>query len=271
MTSVRAALTAARAALVATALTTGGAVGGVVVMRVVQPALRAGVDELRSAESLSTAQLDVLVVAACAGALGLSLAWVGAAMALTVVQVALTAAGHRAAATVGRLVSATTPRALRRVVALACGVALTTPAWASPAAATATSAEPAEAGPPRAAPAASLTGLAVPERVTGSVLGMTRRTRPTTPPTHVVVRAGDSLWTITADLLAAGSAPQDPGRSDTLRRSPPGHAPTAEQVARGWRALYRANARGVGPDPDLIHPGDVLRVPAQHVDRKDES
>jgi hypothetical protein len=269
MTSVRAALTAARTALVATALAAGGAVVGVVMMRVVRPALLAGVDELRAAGSLSTAQLDVLVVAACAGALGLSLAWVGAAMALTVVQVALTAAGHHAAATVACLVSATTPRALRRVVALACGVALTTPAWASPAAATATSAEPAEAGPPRAAPAASLTGLAVPERVTGSVLDETRRTRPSTAPTHVVVRAGDSLWTITAELL--GSAAQDPGRSDTHRQPSPGDAPTAKQVARGWRALYRANAHGVGPDPDLIHPGDVLRVPAQHVDRKDES
>jgi len=57
----------------------------------------------------------------------------------------------------------------------------------------------------------------------------------------VVVGAGDSLWSITDDLLG--------GASDTA-------------VARAWPALYEANRDVVGRDPNLIHPGQELVVPA---------
>ncbi|WP_243896522.1 LysM peptidoglycan-binding domain-containing protein [Actinomyces bowdenii] len=57
---------------------------------------------------------------------------------------------------------------------------------------------------------------------------------------HVVVR-GESLWSITAALLPRGA--------------------DDASIARAWPALYRANARVIGPDPSLITPGTVLTIP----------
>jgi hypothetical protein len=61
---------------------------------------------------------------------------------------------------------------------------------------------------------------------------------------HVVV-PGDCLWDIAAERLLAGS-----GRA----------APNAEIVGAvaGW---WRANATVIGPDPDLLLPGQVLHPP----------
>lgn len=56
------------------------------------------------------------------------------------------------------------------------------------------------------------------------------------------VRAGESLWTITADLLGTDS-------SDGA-------------VAEAWPELYQANAERIGDDPGLIRPGTELVVPA---------
>ncbi|MFC0674495.1 LysM peptidoglycan-binding domain-containing protein [Brachybacterium hainanense] len=61
-------------------------------------------------------------------------------------------------------------------------------------------------------------------------------------PTSVVVRPGDSLWSITDDLLG-------PGADDDAR------------IAAVWPELYAVNSRIIGPDPDLIEPGMVLAVP----------
>lgn len=63
------------------------------------------------------------------------------------------------------------------------------------------------------------------------------------PARTVTVQAGDSLWRITAGLLPAGS--------DDAR------------IAATWPVVYAANRDVVGPDPGLIHPGDVLTVPAE--------
>lgn len=71
-----------------------------------------------------------------------------------------------------------------------------------------------------------------------------------TPPTgtpvpdasSVTVHAGDSLWSIAAAHL------------------PPGSDDAA--VAAAWPRWYAANRSVVGDDPDLIHPGQVLAVPA---------
>lgn len=55
-----------------------------------------------------------------------------------------------------------------------------------------------------------------------------------------VVQAGDSLWSITRELLdGAGDA----------------------RVASTWPVLYEANRHTVGADPDLIHPGQELVIP----------
>jgi hypothetical protein len=61
------------------------------------------------------------------------------------------------------------------------------------------------------------------------------------PASSVVVRAGDSLWSIATSL------------------SPP-HADVAD-VARLVHRIYAANRSVVGDDPDLIYPGTSLRVP----------
>lgn len=59
-------------------------------------------------------------------------------------------------------------------------------------------------------------------------------------PTHTVT-PGESLWSITAHLLPAGSSPA--------------------RIAQAWPALYRANSEEIGADPSLIRPGAVLSVP----------
>ena len=60
------------------------------------------------------------------------------------------------------------------------------------------------------------------------------------PVRRLQVRPGDSLWTLTAGLLPAGAA--------------------AGTVVAGWRLLYAANRAVVGPDPDLLLPGQSLVV-----------
>ncbi|WUS95066.1 LysM peptidoglycan-binding domain-containing protein [Kribbella sp. NBC_00709] len=58
---------------------------------------------------------------------------------------------------------------------------------------------------------------------------------------RVVVRAGDSLWAIAARELGPGA--------------------TVETIAARWPDWYAANRHVIGDDPDLILPGQVLRVP----------
>jgi hypothetical protein len=61
------------------------------------------------------------------------------------------------------------------------------------------------------------------------------------PPRSVVVRPGESLWTIAADHL--------------------GSAATTARVAAAWPRWYAANVAVIGPDPDLVAVGTVLAVP----------
>ncbi|WP_138733679.1 LysM peptidoglycan-binding domain-containing protein [Modestobacter excelsi] len=62
---------------------------------------------------------------------------------------------------------------------------------------------------------------------------------------HVVLR-GDCLWDIAADWL---------------ERRQPDAAPTASAVRAATQAWWQANAAVIGPDPDLLLPGQVLRPP----------
>jgi nucleoid-associated protein YgaU len=57
----------------------------------------------------------------------------------------------------------------------------------------------------------------------------------------VVVRNGDSLWTIAAARL--------------------GPLATDVEVAQEWPRWYAANRATIGPDPDLLQPGQMLRAP----------
>jgi nucleoid-associated protein YgaU len=60
---------------------------------------------------------------------------------------------------------------------------------------------------------------------------------------HVVVRRGDTLWAIAARHLGPAADPA--------------------QIAREWPRWYAANRQVIGPDPDRLHPGQLLRPPAQ--------
>lgn len=88
---------------------------------------------------------------------------------------------------------------------------------------------PAEAGPPQA-----LAG------------------RPAGVPSEVVVQPGDNFWDLAEGQLAAAW----------------GRAPADGEVVEHWQALVDANRDAlVRPgDPDLIHPGQVFRVPAPPAD-----
>lgn len=56
-----------------------------------------------------------------------------------------------------------------------------------------------------------------------------------------VVRRGDCLWSIAASRLGPGA--------------------DARAIDAGWRRIYAENRAAVGDDPNLIHPGLVLRLP----------
>lgn len=102
-------------------------------------------------------------------------------------------------------------------------------------------ADPGAAGPdgPAGSPvAAHVVGLPLPDRQPGH--GRRPRPEPPADGAVVVVGGGDTLWTIAA-------------------RDLPG-APAAE-IARRCSAIYRANRSVVGDDPDLILPGQRLRLP----------
>lgn len=62
-------------------------------------------------------------------------------------------------------------------------------------------------------------------------------------PRTVVVLPGDSLWSISDDLLG-------PGTSD------------AAEIAEAWPLLHHANQDLIGQDPDQLRPGQELTVPA---------
>ncbi|MEI4272092.1 hypothetical protein TEK04_10195 [Klenkia sp. LSe6-5] len=185
-----------------------------------------------------------------ADALLLPVAWAAAVLCWSwgVVGLALTRLSARTGVTgrlAGALLHVVLPAGLRQVAAVAVGVSLAaTPvaAWAAPAqhgAVPTTSVQ--KVGPADAA----WSDVGAPDGGNGEV--------PVVPDwpgapgwdEHVVVR-GDCLWDIAAAWLA--------DRTD----GPVGAAATAQAVQAWWSA----NVDVVGPDPDLLLPGQVLRAPA---------
>lgn len=183
---------------------------------------------------------DAVLVAACEAAL----VAVGGWLWLVTGVVALDAArGHQ-----GRRRGIPAP--VRGVLLVACGVALAgslaTPSYAGPVAHR------------DDRPGSVLQGLPLPERAS-TALHVARlvaataahteqagtQHRPVAPPAPrprtVVVEPGDTLWALAAASLPSGAS----------------NADVAARVA----LLHRTNRATVGPDPDLILPGQELRLP----------
>jgi nucleoid-associated protein YgaU len=138
------------------------------------------------------------------------------------------------------------PRWWRTLVLTACGIGITAQAAAASGAAAAPD------GPPCAAACTpSLDGLPYPDLPIGpwAPLRADRADRADRsdaprrdpPAERLVVRPGDTLWAIAADL--------SPTRA------------TAADIARLAHRLYAANREVIGDDPDLIYPGTVLKAP----------
>ena len=125
------------------------------------------------------------------------------------------------------------PAALRRLVLAACGVALVGTGHAVAAAGRL----PAAAHPDPHEPEAAviLAGLPLPDRAEGA-RALDR---------EVTVRAGDTLWALAQQSL--------PPRAD-------GCVDYGAVTAR-WHRIYDLNRDRIGPDPDLIQPGQRLRLP----------
>jgi len=83
-----------------------------------------------------------------------------------------------------------------------------------------------------------------PARAASGEVGLVSTSATSTPGTdEVVVHRGDTLWDIAARHLGDQATDQD--------------------VAEAWPRWYAANRDVVGDDPDLLHPGQRLVVPAQ--------
>ena len=73
--------------------------------------------------------------------------------------------------------------------------------------------------------------------------------------------------TSTADVAAASATTATKAHPAPRYVVRPGDSLSSIAVARavrgGWQALYAANRRVIGPDPDVIHPGTVLVLPGR--------
>lgn len=119
------------------------------------------------------------------------------------------------------------------------GIGAADPVWASPsdtATPGAASAGPSDAGTPE--PGWRPTG---PPRSAGSLTSIDLVSRGTAAPDSVVVRAGDTLWDITARHLGAEA--------------------DAATIATVWPLWFEANRDVIGTDPDFILPGTRLVPP----------
>jgi hypothetical protein len=169
-----------------------------------------------------------------------------------------------------RLVEGACPALVGRLVAGALGVAVTA-GVAAPALAdtvfvpgggpqVGAGAVPGGPGPPPREGPGWLTGLALPDLPDASPQAGRPAGRPTAVARHqptatvdgsrprgqhpvagVVVRRGDSLWSIASALLPASAGDVE--------------------TTRAWHRLHHANLSRIGTDPDLILPGTYLVVP----------
>ena len=120
------------------------------------------------------------------------------------------------------------PPVVRRMILAACGVVVAS-ALSQPASAAGDDARQ-----------DSLAGLPMPERALGAAHAPAAHSH-AAPSRPLVVRPGDSLWSLAAEDL--------------------GPEASAAAVEARWRSIYRLNRALIGPDPDLIRPGQLLELP----------
>jgi nucleoid-associated protein YgaU len=180
---------------------------------------------------------DTLVLSAAGLSAWLVWGWGGLGLTLTAVSALPGLAGHTARIAVRALLPAGARRTAAVVLGLGIGVAaplLVTglPFGPTPVAAAAPAGSPVPDWP--TAPVEPVPADAVPDWPGASHQ----------PGAHVVVR-GDCLWHIAATRLL-----EEHGR-----------VPTDGEVATAVHAWWTANADVIGPDPDLLLPGQVLHAP----------
>ncbi|MFI2753024.1 LysM peptidoglycan-binding domain-containing protein [Cellulomonas sp. P22] len=215
---------------------------------------------------LTTLRIDRAVLVAVLGAGTLLAAW----LALSLLVATLCAVARTCGTAWGageRVVQRWAPALVRRTLTLALGASLglgftaaaqaTSPdlqlGWA--ATGTSTSAPATTGTAPEAAPVDTASVHAAPTstRPTGTPAGASSTGdgdaasvgTPASVPVsdgQVVVAAGDSLWRIAARYLGPGASTAD--------------------IAAAWPDWYAANAAVIGDDPGLLHPGQVLTLPA---------
>ena len=101
-------------------------------------------------------------------------------------------------------------------------------------------------------PGDTLSGIAARFAVRGGWPALYAANRPLIGPDPDVVHPGTVL------VLPGRTAP---ARYTVVAGDTLAGIAAALAVRGGWPALYAANRRAIGPDPDVIHPGTVLTVP----------
>jgi nucleoid-associated protein YgaU len=196
------------------------------------------------------ARFDDVVGLAAAVACWTLLGWVALVLALTALGSIPGALGRVGAEAATRL----TPVAMSKAARLALGLTVV----AGPA----TVALPVNAAPMATrvtaldGPAANTEALSLPDVGRPGWIEAANTTEVNTEPAPtgsarravatVAVEAGDCLWTIAAEALAA-----------TI-----GSEPSNAAVADEWPRWYALNRAAIGADPDLLLPGMLLRAPA---------
>jgi nucleoid-associated protein YgaU len=225
--------------LVATAAVMGGIA---VVLGALTPAFPAMTDAVVSAQrTVDTRGADVLVASA-AGLLAWSVwAWGALGLLLTAASAVPGAIGAAAQA----LLHVALPAGARRSAAVLLGIGLGISAPLAgvvlPGVASSASAALAVQDVPDW-PASAQTWTPVPDWPAAGAPAPAA----TAPPGDRVVVRGDCLWHIAADSLSGQ----------------PGRPPDDAEVAVAVDAWWHANADVIGPDPDVLLPGQVLRAPA---------
>jgi hypothetical protein len=202
------------------------------------------------------ARADELLAALAAAAALAAIAWLSLGLVLGMLSMVPGSLGRGSVA----VADAVTPRVLRRTAAFVLGVgvvaglapgasvAAPSPAVVAMSPATAAVTEPDAVATPlpdpgfRSLPDPRWVPVAPTVRPQPDLSVLSRAPEASASPTaEVVVRRGDTLWSIAACHLG-------PGASDA-------------EIAAAWPAWFAANRDVLGHDPDLILPGQVLQAP----------